>query len=94
MEILHKTAILERLCKEANKYGMFISFPDKENHGRIIADAPYLAGGNDQVLNDCEGWLLFDTREEMNNCYDQTEEDGCVYALTCNSHGHTENENA
>jgi len=93
MEILHKATVLTRLCKEAKKYGMFISFSDEENYGRIIADAPYLAGGNDQVLNDGEAWILFDNEEEMNNCYNQTEEDGCVYALTCNHHGQIGTEN-
>lgn len=95
MEILNKIEVLERLCKEANKYGIFISFSDGEDYGRIIADAPYLAVVSQigQVVNDGEGWLLFDTEEEMNNCYNQTEEDGCVYALTCNSRGQIETEN-
>lgn len=93
MKIYNKTGVLMTLCKEANKYGIYISFSDEEDYGRIIADAPYLAGDHDQVINDCEAWLLFDTKEEMNNCYNQTEKDGCVYALTCNSLGQIENEN-
>ncbi len=104
MEILHKTTVLTRLCKEAKKYGMYVSFSEEDQWVDVISAAPYLKD-KDQIIVDCEGWLLFDTEEEMNNYYNQTVGDdgptelnnydgpARVYALTCNLHGQLENEN-
>jgi len=106
MEIFDKTKVLQLLCKETKRYGMFISFSDEELYQEIIKDAPYLAKDCDQIINDGEGWLLFDSEEEMEEYYEQTvgddgplvsiEEDsriGIVYAMTCNPHGQIETEN-
>jgi hypothetical protein len=106
MEIFDKSKVLAQLCKESKKYGMFISFSDEALHHEIVKDAPYLANDCDQILNDGEGWLLFDNEDEMHEYYDQTIGDdgpigdldgdckpGIVYALTCNPHGQFETEN-
>jgi len=105
MEILHKTTVLTQLCKEAKKYGIYISFLETEDWTEVTKAAPYLTKNCDQVLVDGEAWILFDTAKEMHNCYDQTVGDdgptelnnydgpARVYALTCNLHGQLENEN-
>jgi hypothetical protein len=106
MEIMDKHKILARLCRETKKYGMFISFSEEEAYSTVVKDAPYLSVGCDQVLNDGEGWLLFDNEDEMHEYYDETIGDdgpvcgidevcepGMIYALTCNPNGQFETEN-
>ncbi|TEU00623.1 MAG: hypothetical protein E3J23_01960 [Candidatus Stahlbacteria bacterium] len=105
MKILNKTEVLQQLCKTNKKYGMYISFSEDEDWAEIEKAAPYLTKDCDQILVDCEAWLLFDNGEEMHKYYDQTVGgDGptklnnynglaVVYALTCNPHGQLENEN-
>jgi len=78
MEILDKTKILSRLCKETKKYGMYIAFSDdlyQEKYDpwvEIKKAAPYLAEDCDQILTDGEAWLLFDDKEDMWNHYNRT----------------------
>ncbi len=106
MEILNRTEVLERLCKETKKYGMYISFSEDDEWAEVKKAAPYLSGEECyQILVDCEGWLLFDSEEEMMKHYDQTVGDdgptelnnytgsASVYAVTCNHHGQIETEN-
>lgn len=106
MKIFDKSKVLAELCKATKKYGMFISFSDELLLHEVVKDAPYLAENCDQVVNDGEGWLLFDNEEEMEEYYEQTVGDdgplvnideesrlGLVYALTCNPHGQFETEN-
>ena len=104
MEILDKTKVLERLCKKTERYIMYISFSEDEEWNEIINAAPYLKG-QDQILVDCEAWLLFYGEEEMYSYYDQTVgSDGptklnnytgsaSIYAMTCNPNGEIETEN-
>jgi len=104
MEILDKTKVLERLCKNSDKCGMYIGFSEHEEWNEIINAAPYLKG-QDQILVDCEAWLLFENEEEMMKHYDQTVGDdgptelnkyngtALVYAVTCNHYGQIETEN-
>lgn len=102
MKILNKTDVLKTICKDNKKCGMYISFDEGEDWSDVIKTAPYLAEDCDQILVDCEAWLLFDDKEEMDKYYnltvDKTDLNNYsgrvkIYALTCNSHGQLENEN-
>jgi len=105
MKILNKTDILKRLCKNSEKYGMYISFSEDDDWAEVKEAAPYLTKDCDQILVDCEAWLLFNDKEEMWSHYDRTVGDdgptklnnysgpARVYALTCNPHGQLETEN-
>lgn len=100
--------ILEALCRDQNKFGMFISFLPVSFAGEteeVYKAAPYLDlqvepsliphGEQVQILCNGEGYLLFDTEEEMQALYAVTVgDDGPtkfnpytgterVYALTC-----------
>lgn len=107
MKILDALGVFTELCKQSKKYGVYISFADEEDPAEITKAAPYLDFDKHyQVLMDGRGWLLFDTEEEMLNCYERTVgDDGPtelnpydgkvrVYALTCSPTGELWNENA
>jgi len=107
MKILNKTRVLTTLCVLSKKYGMYISFDDSDNPSEVCEAAPYLDFiEHHQTFMDGYAWLLFDSEEEMLDCYEKTVgDDGptrlnpyngkvSVYALTCSPKGELANENA
>ena len=106
MILLDRTEVLKELCKQSGKYGMYISFIEQYNIVGITEAAPYLNfEEHHQVFLDGHGWMLFDSRVEMETCYRKTvgddgptelnpyDGDVRVYALTCSLAGELENEN-
>jgi len=114
MQVLDSTKILSELCKATKRWGLFISgwnwdIALKEDGNKILA-APYLDFESEQdcmlqVMGDCQGYLMFDTEEEMLKYYDMTVGDdgptelnkyngkNKIYALTCGPDGQFQNEN-
>jgi hypothetical protein len=109
MESLSLISAFCRLCKESQKWGLFISIYEPEG-GPYEAQsaAPYLDDGEDehlQIITDGVGFFLFDTKEDMNIHYRATiGDDGPtelnsyngetrIYALTCDPFGQALNEN-
>lgn len=105
MEALPRIEVLQKLCKVTNKWGLYIGLPES---GEISLAAPYLDNDDyatEQIRCDEEGWLLFDTEEEMEKYYYMTVgDDGPtklnsysgntrIYALTCGPDGQLLNEN-
>jgi len=85
---------------------MYISFDVDQSGLEIEKAAPYLNFDiHPQVFADGVAWLLFNTKEEMLDYYEQTVGDdgptesnpytgrACVYALTCSPAGKLWNEN-
>jgi hypothetical protein len=108
MQKLTKSETLQALCRATSRYGMFIAFewPEGVPLDEIAKAAPYLDLASDaQLLCDGEGFLLFDTEEELERAYRRTVgDDGPtpenpydgpmrVYALTCFPDGELRNEN-
>jgi hypothetical protein len=115
IKFLTNTKLLEAYCKASGKYGVFISFiwNETDNLNEIYKAAPYLntENSNDflhnisQILCDNQGFIICDTREEMERYYNLTVgDDGpttlndyngpCkIYALTCSPENGLENEN-
>lgn len=111
VQILNASEAFKLLCKSTNKWGMYISwYPgDDINYvdpKEVYKAAPYLNfDDHTQLLVDAEGFLLFDTEEEMCHYYNMTVgDDGpthlnpydgplSVYARTCNPNGELLNEN-
>lgn len=106
MEILEKEKILIKLCKLSKKFGMYISFTEDQSWREVCEAAPYLSMcKHTQVLMDGHGWMLFDSEDEMCDCYDRTVGDdgptylnlyngsANVYAVTCSPTGELLNEN-
>jgi hypothetical protein len=106
MKILDRMKMLSMVCVLAEKYGMYISFEEHGNLAEVIEAAPYLDSYEDhQIFIDGHGWILFDSEEEMLDCYDKTVgDDGPallnpyngkvrVYAVTCSPKGELMNEN-
>lgn len=107
MEILSQIEVLQRLCKNTQKWGMFISiWEPKQGPYEAEKAAPYLSEMEHmQIIHDGIGFLLFDTEEEMQKHFNLTVgDDGptklnsyngktCVYALTCNQDGQLISEN-
>ena len=106
MKILDETQVLTTLCILSEKYGMYINFIEQDNIAEIIEAAPYLDFiEHSQVFMDGHGWILFDSEEEMEDCYGRTV--GCdgptelnpyngkvrVSAVTCSPKGELQNEN-
>lgn len=106
MILLDRTEVLKELCKQSGKYGMYISFDKDQIWSEICKAVPFLDFEEHiQILMDGHGWMLFDSRVEMETCYRKTvRDDGPtelnpyngdvrVYALTCSLAGELENEN-
>lgn len=106
MEILSETEVFKTLCKLSNKWGMYIGFIEQENIAEVTEAAPYLDfDKHSEIFTDGRGWILFNSEEEMLNCYENTVgDDGptelnpyngkvSVYALTCSPEGQLMNEN-
>jgi hypothetical protein len=106
MKILDRTKVIITMCILAEKYGMYISFIEQDNIAEIIEAAPYLDfSEHHQIFMDGHGWILFDSEEEMIDCYEKTVgDDGPtksnpyngkirVYAVTCSPKGELMNEN-
>jgi hypothetical protein len=116
VKFLTNTVLLEDYCKATGKYGMFINIGDwrtDEELKEIFKAAPYLDSENSndflnyisQILCDGQGFIICDTRAEMERYYDLTVgDDGptalndysgpCkIYALTCSPENGLENEN-
>src|SRR3990167_11177150 len=99
MKKLHGSLILQELCRATKRFGMLISTPPdviEYSHGGMVAAAPYLSYIDDmQLISNGFGIILFDSKEEMQQTYQQTVgDDGPtslndysgptrVYALTC-----------
>ncbi len=107
MQVLNSFDTLQVLCKSTCKWGMYISFfvPEHEEDEAELA-APYLnLEKHMQIIIDGNGYLLFDTKEEMEEKFWMTVgDDGPtetnkydggtrVYALTCGPDGQLLNEN-
>ena len=86
-EHLTLIAVLQKLCKTTNKWGMFISIHERDEidyEKECASDAaPYLKisqegpfqendGANLQIIADNVGYFLFDTKEEMGDYFWQT----------------------
>lgn len=93
------------LCKNQKKWGIYISFPDT-SEVELFKAAPYLQEEMfKELLNSGFGYILLDSRAEMEELYNQTVgDDGptvtnsysgefAVYALTCNPDGKLLTEN-
>ena len=106
MEILDKTKVLIKLCELSKKFGMYISFAEDQIWADVCEAALYLnMCKHTQVLMDGHAWILFDSEDEMLDCYERTVgDDGPtdlnpyngatrVYALTCSPTGKLLNEN-
>ena len=106
MKILDKAGVLSVMCKLFEKYGMYISFVDDDEPLEVCKAAPYLDfDEHHQVFIDSCAWLLFDTEEDMLECYERTVGDdgptklnlytgeARVYAITCSPTGELWNEN-
>jgi hypothetical protein len=109
MQVIDKMSALKLLCNLSNKWGMYIACTcPEEDIENMCAAAPYLSWEDDQhiqVISNGEGYLLFDTEEEMEKCYNATVgDDGPtktnpysgstrVYALTCGPDGKFQTEN-
>src|SRR6267142_5136915 len=104
MKSFTQTEIFREACRALNKFGLYISFEFTTNlDSDLFLAAPYLNfQEHSQIIIDGVGYLLFDTREEMESHYRQTVgDDGPtetnpydgpvrVYALTCNNEGQLE----
>jgi hypothetical protein len=112
MSVLHKTEMLETVCKESRRWGMYIGIhipdgiPDPDGFAEVLKAASFLDFDLDsQVIADEEGWILFDSQEEMERAFELcVGDDGPtslnsyngpvrIFALTCSNKGELLNEN-
>lgn len=75
MQALDAIRTLEVLCKATNKWGMYISFctldaSDESYFDDIVKAAPYLNfDDHTQIFVEGSAYLLFDSKEEMEEHY-------------------------
>jgi hypothetical protein len=106
MEIIEREKVLSKLCKLSKKFGMYISFDKDQIWPEVCEAAPYLDFEKHiQVLMDGYAWILFDSEDEMLDCYERTVGDdgptdlnpyngsANVYVVTCSPKGELMNEN-
>jgi len=95
--ILSKDEVLQFACKSSKKFGMFISFDRDASFEDIEKCVPYIdTFYHTQILLDGEGFLFFDTKDQMYKRFKETigqDKDGIVYALTCDDQGILMSEN-
>lgn len=107
MEVLGgHDVILSKLCAATKKWGMYISCAEFLGYEHLVA--PYLDPEDEahyQIIDDGAGFILFNTKEEMEDAYNRTVgDDGPtelnpydgpirVYALTCGPDGELLTEN-
>lgn len=97
----HHTQILQAMCKLSGKWGMLIKILDWNDFDYVHECAPYLDPNNHddrQLIHDGFGIFLADTEKELYALYNQSRggddaRGGCIYALTCDPNGETQNEN-
>jgi len=112
MKVLSTDSILQALCRATGKFGLHIVINTDDAFEEVYKAAPYLGTLSlpadpacVQIYTDGFGWLLFDTKEEMERHFDLTVGDdgptklnpydgpAKVYALTCDNLGVFLNEN-
>lgn len=103
-------AALQALCRDARSPGAFVSISTAKADlelDELRRAAPWFDPMRDgQLYFDHEGFLLFDSEEEMQTAFDITVGDGgptvingyvgpvSVYMLTCSANGELRNENS
>lgn len=105
MEPLNTIKLMKRYAKAFSKFCMYISWNDEDPFEELIKAAPYLEEHGIKFYSDDHMVLIFNTKKEMVNYFDQTVgDDGPtklnsydgpvrVYALTCSDQGELWNEN-
>jgi hypothetical protein len=72
MKILSCRELLKYVCSQTGKYGLYISFDPDEDIFEIMKAAPYIKLDAFEIRLNGEGTFLFDSKEEMMNCFNQT----------------------
>ena len=92
-------------CKASKQFGILISFSYNADWDEISKACPLITKDDYQILNDCIGFFIFQTEQEMEKAYEHiVGDDGPteynkyngsvqVYALTCDDKGVFHNEN-
>ena len=106
MKVLDHVRALEELAKSTNKWCIYIHISHNNKVEETFKAAPYLnAKENIQLLADGSGYILCDSKEEMEALFELTVGDdgptktnsyngpAKVYVLTCNPTGQPLNEN-
>jgi len=87
MKILSIADLIEAYTRYTSKFCIYISFNRKTTIEEVIETTPFFKQKELEDfyfgLNICEGVLVFDTEEEMEECFSQIKDNGIVYALTC-----------
>lgn len=110
MQILTDVQVMQALAKATGKFCMYINIfnegPEETFFAEVMKAAPYLNFDDHlQLMTDGGGIIVCDSKEEMEDLYEQTVGDdgptkknsydgtARVYALTCSNEGVLCNEN-
>ena len=93
MEVLDLNSAYRKLCKDANKFGMYFSITILSTvaEEEIFEKAPWLKEHMNMIIEEC-GFILFDSEEECFKIFEQTECDNhdnkvSIYAYVINDQG-------
>lgn len=86
MKILSITDLIEVYSEHTSKFCIYVSFNRHVTIEDVIDTAPFFEQKELKDfyfgLNICEGVLVFDIEEEMEECFNQIKDNGIVYACT------------